>query len=119
MTQRFHYSFHPVAGTTAPSFLAGSTAVFASTANVLESTAIGRVWQGPASRTVRLAEKNNDDYYVNFGTSTVVAASSDSILVLGGTVEDFRVEPSATYIAIAAASTTAGAEVNVTLGYGA
>jgi hypothetical protein len=119
MTQRHQYSFHRVVGTTAPSFTMGATDVFASTASVLESTALGRQWQGPSGRVVRLAEDKGIDFHVNFGTSTIIAASTDSMLVLGGTVEDFKVEPSDTYIAIKSVSTSTGAVVNITLGYGA
>ena len=117
MSFRFVYPFHRVFGTTAPSFEAGATDVFASTASVLESTALGRRFQGP-NRIVRLSEDKGIDYHINFGSSTVVAASTDSILVLGGTVEAFKLQPSDDYIAVKSVSTSTGAVVNVTLGYG-
>lgn len=118
MTFRHTYPFRPVQGTTAPSFEAGASNVFLSTANALESTGLGRVWQGGASHSVRVSETSGIDYHVNFGSSTITANSSDSILVLGGTVEVFHLEPRQTYIAINSVSTSTGARVNVTPGYG-
>ena len=117
MTQRFLYPFRIVRGTTAPSFLSNTNT--ASSANALQSTALGRVWSGGGSRSVRLAETSGVDYYVNFGSSLVSAGgSTDAMLVLGGTVETFHIEPSQTYIAIKSADGTTAAAVNITLGYG-
>ena len=117
MSFRQTYPFRAIRGTTAPSFVAGGDAVFVSTASALESTALLRVWSGP-QRSVRLCESSGVDYHINFGSSTIVAASSDSIKVLGGTVEVFHVEPGHTHIAVNSVSTSTGAAVNVTLGYG-
>lgn len=117
MSQRQLYPFRPIRGTTAPSFEVGSTVVFASTASALESTALNRVWAG-TQRSVRLAEDKGIDAHINFGSSAIVANSSDSILYLGGTVEVFHVEPGLTHMAIQSVSTSTGARVNVTLGYG-
>lgn len=116
MPSRYQLPFHHI-DSTAPSFQsAGSVA---SSANALESTAIGRTWDGPASRAVRVAESSGIDYYLAFGSSTLVAVSSESMLVLGGTVEIFHpIVPSITHIAILSVSTSTAAEVNVTLGYG-
>lgn len=110
-------AFRIIHQSTAPSFMMGATDVFASTAASFESTGI-REWQGASSRTFRVSESAGGDYYMNFGTSDVVAASSDSILMLGGTVEIFYVEPSRTHVAIKSASTSTGVQVNITLGYG-
>ena len=87
----------------------------ASTANALESTGL-RQWNGPTGRAVRLAETGGVDVYINFGTSDVVAASTNSMMMLGNTVEVFsRVRPGMTHIAVF--SSTSGS-LNVTLGYG-
>lgn len=51
-------------------------------------------------RAVRLSSKAGDDYYVAFGSSTVVTASSNGMLVLGGAIEVFRQpRPQDTYMA--------------------
>ncbi len=114
---RSRQNFEPVVST-APSFRVGATNVFTSTATAFESTAIGRVWQGPGGRAVRVGEENGRDYYVNFGSSLIAANATDSILILGGTVETFSLRPSDSYIAIKSVSTSTGAVVNVTIGYG-
>ncbi len=113
---RHHWAFKPVTGTTAPSFQVTALGA-ASTANAFESTALNRVWQGPSNRAVRLASQLAPDFYVNFGSSGIVASSSDGILVLGGTVEEFYLEPDWEYISIIGATTDV--TVNVTPGYGA
>jgi len=117
MAFRQSYPFRMIRGTTAPSFSAGSTTVFDSTASAFESTALSRVWSGP-NRSVRLAEDLGVDSYVNFGSSLITANSSDSMLLLGGTVEVFHIEPAHTHIAINSVSSSTGARINVTLGYG-
>ncbi len=88
-----------------------------SVATLLESTAVNRYWKsGPGSRSIRLATKTADDYYFQVGSSLVVAASSDSTLLLGGTVEIFnQIKPSNTYIAL---QSSTDVTINVTLGYG-
>ena len=115
MPWRYTWPFQPISST-APSFTAGSTTVFDSTTNALEST--GREWGLKVTRSVRLSEKNNNDFYAVFGTSDITAARGTTPLILGGTVETFQLQPRWTHIAIIADSTTAGAEVNVTLGVG-
>lgn len=118
MSQRQTYPFRIIRGTTAPSFEIGASNVFASTTTVFESTALNRVWSGP-SRSVRIAEYQGIDAWINFGTSTItVGGSSDSMLFLGGTVETFNIEPGQTYIAMQSVSTSTGAKLNITLGYG-
>ena len=112
MSQRHLLPFNQIVST-APSFEA--TLDNTSSALALESTSL-REWRGPTGRAVRLATRTADDYSVNFGDSDIVAASSDSILVLGGTVELFHpVKPSYTHIAIVSSTDVT---VNVTLGYG-
>lgn len=111
MTQRFNYPFHTVESSS-PSF--DSTSGSASQAYALESTGL-REWQGPSSRSVRVASKGADDYRLAFGDSTIVAESSGNMLVLGGTVETFRVGPSDTHVAIASSTDV---EANFTIGYG-
>lgn len=113
MGDRFSYPFSPVP-TTAPSFVI--TADNNSTANALESTGLGRMWQGPHSRSVRLASQGSDDFYIAFGTSLIAASSTDSLLVLGGTAEVFhQVSPQYTYIAV---KSSTDVTVNVTIGVG-
>jgi len=91
--------------------------VNASTYNALSSTALNRYWKsGPGSRAVRLGCKETGDYYVSFGTSDAVAASTDSFVMLGGTVEIFTpIHPGITHIALFSSTSVT---VNVTLGYG-
>lgn len=115
MTQRFNYPFTAVVST-APSFQISGTLI--STAQALESTAVNRVWSGPGSRSVRFVESSGIDYYIKFGSSTVVAASSDSMEILGGTETALTPPPDATYVAIRSISTSSAAVVNVTIGYG-
>jgi hypothetical protein len=117
MPLRHTYPFRIVRGTTAPSF--NSTANLTPQLLALESTALARVWAGPSGRAIRVAESSGLDYRINFGSSLISAAgSSDSILVLGGTVETFHVEPGQTYISVHSVNTSTHAEVNITLGYG-
>lgn len=115
MAFRQTYPFRPIRSTAA-SFNVGSTTVFGSTTSAFQSSGV-RVWSGP-QRDIRLSESVGIDYYVNFGSSDIVASSSDSMLLLGGTVETFHIEPSLTHIAINSISTSTGAKVNVTLGHG-
>lgn len=107
--------FTPV-DSTAPSFEVESSAT--SVATALESTAVNRYWRhGPGSRAIRLATGSSNDYYYSLGSSLAVAASSDSVLMLGGTVEIFTpVKASVTHIALITTGSTA--TVNITLGYG-
>ena len=114
MSQRQLYPFRTIRGSSAPSFSAGTTTVFVSTSQLFESTALNRMWAGPM-RTVRIAEKDGTDSYIQFGSSLVEANSSDSMLFLGGTVEAFHIEPGQKYIAV---NSTVGVVLNVTLGVG-
>ena len=116
--------FHIVDGTTSPSFVAGTSLIFLSTTSALEATGL-REFAGP-NRSARLVAYTTDptesqagDFWVNFGTSDIaIVGSTDSILVLGGTVETFLVANRHTHIAVQGVSTTTGIKVNVTLGYG-
>lgn len=100
------------AGSTSTSFNStlGSSGLY-----LLEDSAVGRIWSGPSNRAVRLASIGTDDFYVAFGSSTIVAASTNSVLMLGGTVEAFYLPPSASYIAI---KSSTDVTVNITPGYG-
>lgn len=115
MPQLFDYPFQPIRNSTAPSFnsTGGDNA---STLNAFESSGLREWDKGPDGRAVRFAESSGVDYFVNFGTSDIVAASSDSMFVLGGTVELFRIQPGQTHMALISFSTVA--EVNITIGYG-
>lgn len=105
-------NFMPIRST-APSFEVTFGAV--STANALESTGI-REWSGPSGRAVRFATKTAADFYVNIGTSDIVAASTDSMSLLGGTVETIKPPfPNAGFIALYSSTDVT---VNITLGYG-
>lgn len=114
MPLRSQFPFTPV-NSTAPSFEStlGSTSQF----YALQSSAVNRLWNGPSGRAVRFAESSGVDYYLNWGTTLAVAASSDSILMLGG-VESVLTPPtpSVTHVAIAGKSTDV--VVNLTIGYG-
>lgn len=112
MSSRQGRPFYPIENSTAPSF--NSTAGSAATAYVLESTL--RVWQGPSNRAVRTTNIDSSAaYYIKLGSSTVVAASSDSFLCVGAVPSILFVAPSQTYISITSSTTVT---VNVTVGYG-
>lgn len=104
--------FYPLTNTTAPSFRAVSDNNALSFA--LESTL--RVFQGPAGRSVRITNSDaSANYYILFGSSTVVATSTNGILMLGGVPFITGIAPSQTYISIVSSTSVA---VNITLGYG-
>lgn len=113
MPNLFLYPFQPLKNSTAPAF--ESTADNNAVLLPIESTGI-REWQFPTSRAVRLAEKTGADYYVKFGTSDVVAASTNSMLVLGSAVEIFRLEAGQSHMSIMSSTSIT---VNITLGVGA
>ncbi len=112
----YDQTFQPIRGSTAPSF--NSTTNTASSANALQSTGLREWDMGPSGRSVRFAESSGVDYFVNFGDSGIVAASSDSMKVLGGAVEIFRIQPGQTHVAIRSVDGSTAAGVNITLGYG-
>ena len=114
MPLRYDLPFQPLA-TTAPSFNITRTTLGTSE-NVLQSTTI-REWAGPSGRAVRVSETSGVDYRIAFGSSTLVAAATASMLILGGVVEVFSVQPDQTYVAIMTVSTQIS-DVNITLGYG-
>ena len=106
----YEYAFQPVVST-GPGFNStlDSSGIFK-----LESSGI-RSWQFPTSRAVRVASMGSDDFSLIFGTSLVVYSTAVGTLVLGGTVELFRVTPSQSYVALQSSTDVA---VNFTLGYG-
>jgi len=112
MSERKGRPFYPIETSTAPSF--NSSAFGAAVAYKLESTL--RVWQGPSNRAVRVIDTGATvGYFVKFGTSDVVAASTDSFLIPTGLPMTVYVSPSQTHVGL---FSTATATVNVTLGYG-
>ena len=112
MPNLFLLPFQALKNSTAPSF--ESTASTTAVLLALESTSV-REWQFPTSRAVRLAEKTGADYYVKFGTSDVVAASTNSMLALGGTVELHRIEAGQSHMSLYSSTDVT---VNITLGTG-
>lgn len=112
MASRAQLPFNPIISTSASFNLAVSNV---SSANALESTALNRIWQGPSGRAIRIAETGGIDVYIAFGTTLVVAASTDCMMLLGNTVEIFTTKPGNTCIAAFSSTTTT---LNLTLGYG-
>lgn len=112
MSQRWQTPFNTVRSTE-PSF--DSTADSSAAAYALESTATGRVWQGPSNRSLRISSKAADDFRIALGPSTVVAVSTGNVLILGGTVEVIHVHAGDTHLAVVSSTTV---EANFTLGYG-
>lgn len=109
---RSDLTFSPIVST-APGFSVSFDNT--STNFALQSTSL-REWAGPASRAVRLTAPAANDFHINFGTSDIVAASSDSILILGGTVEIFTpVKPTYTHIACVSSTSIV---LNIVLGTG-
>jgi len=106
----YNYPFQPVPGA-APAFNAT-----VSTAAIFALEATGREYPYPSNRLVRLTNKSNEDYHVQFGSSTVIATVAGSPLVLGGVTEVLRVDPRHTHISIIGSSTDVS--VNVALGHG-
>ena len=110
---RTYYPFIPIPSSTPGFDVVLSTG---STLNAIENSS-GRQWlSGPTGKSIRLSETSGVDYRVAMGTSTVDAALTGSMLVLGGVVEVFNV-PAGGYISIMTTS-TAISTVNVALGYG-
>jgi uncharacterized membrane protein len=107
-------AFQPLLNSTAPSF---NSTILGTTSHAYALQATGREFQYADARSVRIFGATNDKFYVKFGqASTVTAASSDSVLVLGGQREVFAVTPNQTHIAFLTTSTAM--TVNVTLGIG-
>jgi len=112
MPSKFSFAFHTIEST-APSFEV--TINDTSSAVALESSGL-REWGTPANRVVRFATRTADDYLVKFGDSNAVAVSSDSMLMLGGTVEVHQLtRPSVTHIALVSSTDVT---ISCTLGYG-
>ncbi len=111
MTSRQGRPFFPIENSAAPSF--NSTAL--STAAVYALEATGREWQGPSNRAVRVASVNSTEpFFVKFGPSTVVASTTNSLLIPGAWPSVFYVTPSQTHISICSAVLITA---NVTVGY--
>ncbi len=115
MTNRYELPFKTIANTTAPSF----NAVFDNTSEIFPFQSTGlREWDGPGSRSVRLAALSTAgaDCYFAIGSSDIVANSTESLLLLAGTVEVFSLpRPSNTHICFVSSTDVT---VNVTPGYG-
>jgi len=113
MPSKFEFAFHAIEST-APSFEISIDD--ASSAVALESTGL-REWGSPLGRVVRFATRTADDYLVKFGDSNAVAVSSDTMLMLGGTVEVINLtRPTVTHIALVSSTDVV---INVTLEFGA
>jgi hypothetical protein len=114
---RFDLPFQPIRGSSNSS--ASSFDVTLSTASQLTAfeSSGARKWEGPSGRAVRFAESSGVDYRVSWGSSDIVAGATGSMLVLGGAVESFSVQPKDTHVALMTTSTGISS-VNVTLGYG-
>lgn len=113
MSQRNSEPFQPILST-APSL--AKTVDSTSFATALESTGL-REWAGPSNRTVRLiSQTGSGHFHANFGDSNIAAASSDSMLIEGGTTVIFKQpKPAYTHLAMVSSTTVV---VNVTLGHG-
>ncbi len=112
MPSRFQFPFHAIEST-APAFEAVINDT--SSAVALESTGL-REWGSPLGRVVRFATRTADDYLVSFGDSGAEANSSDSMLMLGGTVEVINLtRPTVTHIALVSSTDVT---VSVVLGHG-
>lgn len=97
---------------TEPSF--SSTALSDSVSYKLESAS--RLWAGPSDRTLRVVNQDSSaSFYVQLGSSTVVAASSYSELVPYRYPTILDVGPSQTYVAFFSSTSVT---VNVTMGTG-
>lgn len=114
MSLRYDQAFQPVRSTE-PSF--NMTLSTASSGVVFQSTATGRQWDGPTGRSIRVMESSGNEFFIQFGSSTVVATSTGSMRMLGGVAEVFRIDANQTYVAVMTLSTSPS-DVNFTLGYG-
>ena len=112
MPSKFQFAFHAIEST-APAFEAVIDDT--SSAVALESAGL-REWGSPLGRVVRFATRTADDYLVSFGGSGAEANSSDSMLMLGGTVEVINLQrPTVTHIALVSSTDVV---VNICLGHG-
>lgn len=112
MAGRYEQPFTPIAST-APAL----EAIFDTTGVTfpIESTAI-REFKFAYSHAVQIMSPGAAEFWMEFGTSSVVASTATSMMVPGGTRIVYSIpHPSHTHIAFVA---TTSAFVNVTLGYG-
>ena len=93
-----------------------STLGSASATYPFQSTAL-REWQFPSNRSILVTEFSGADFWLNIGTSDVVAvAGTNGIPILGGTAQVFTLrDPSQTHFAVASSTSVL---VNVTIGHG-
>lgn len=113
MASRYQWGFTPVGNSSECSF---SLSVSAGATKVAFESTGKREWSGPSGRAVRLSNTDGLDAYVKFGTSDAVAASTDSMLVLGNTVEVFPIHnPRFTHLCVYSSTSPT---INATLGYG-
>lgn len=119
MGQFYNTPFRPLPGSSGASFNCAAAAT-SSGLLALESTALNRAWNaagiGPAGRAIRIASGAADEFSIKLGSSTIDAASSDGMLILGGTVEEFAIQPNQTYISFKSSTDVL---FNITLGTGA
>ncbi len=124
MSNQFAQAFQPIRESSAPAFntTLGMGASDGSVTYGLEASADNaqgatniRKWDYPTSRTIRVASIAGDDFYVNLGSSDILAEVGHSMLVLGGNQEILRVQPGQTSVAFISSTDIT---VNVTLGYG-
>jgi len=92
-----------------------NTALASSGLVVLESTSINRRWQGPSNRAIRVAAIASDDFYINVGTSLITCGTTNGVLILGGTVESFYLQPKDAYVCW---KSSTDVSFNITIGYG-
>ena len=59
-----------------------------STSYALESTGV-REWPYPTNRAVLVTSFGSDAYWINFGTSAVIASTGVGIPILGGSAQTF------------------------------
>jgi hypothetical protein len=90
----------------------------ASTVSLTATTSSSRVALSHSGRPydVRLYNAGSVVVFVEFGDSTVAAATATGMPIAPGTVEAFSLPPSATHMAGITSSSTAA--IYVTLGYG-
>ena len=107
----FRPSLHGSSSPTISSTLGSSGILYA-----FESTGL-REWQFPSNRSILVTEFSGADFWINIGSSDVVAvAGTNGIPVLGGTAQVFSLrDPSQTHFAFASSTSVT---VNVTIGHG-
>jgi hypothetical protein len=95
-----------------------SAGAITSSNQAIESSAVREWIHGPSGRALRFSESSGVDYTIELGTSTAVASTATSMMLLGGTVEIVRIDPGQTHIAIKSMSSATAPNLNITLGRG-